>query len=825
MCKDESHHILVANSFTMTDLRIAFRNLLKYRRYTIPNILGLSVAIGALIVILQFLSFELSFDGFYENRLCRLVNTRYQEGDQVQRSTVSYSAVGPALVQDLPEVINQSRLFPFGNAIVRAGGNQDAATIRRCVAVEPSFLDMFGYELLAGDKQTALTKPNQLVLTETTAISIFGTSSWSELIGAVVKLDNDPDSYEIVGIIKDLPENTHLSYNLFLSYETIIHTWGLSQARFDWNMLDFRHYVQVREDVSVDQLNAKMQAFSDQYFDNNDSNTEVFELQPIEDIYLSNDAIEYDIAVQGDPQLVTTLLSLAIILFVISWINFINLNGALLLRRRQSMGIRKVLGISSQQVWRGHALEICMVVLLTVITGFILALEATSLLQSNGFHLKNLAELLHGGYLHYPLMSGLLALLGACTMATIALSVRFNLRLRPSKAPGGAGDSAGLGFPLYQRALLVFQFVLSIMAFSTGSVIYLQQQHVLSSPLGLELNNRWVLQQPKLTPSDSTFSLKLASFKQSMSSIPGIHDVATNQRTPGQQLQADYDASIDGQRQTLSYLVVDEDYLTFYGIPLLAGRAFRASDVKRNLIDTRFVIINERVLQSFGIEDPGDAIGKRLTIQGSTKEIIGVVADFRQQSLQYSIQPTVLMPSIHANHQIVIRSQASPTQWLSQAKEAYLAAFPGNSLEYRNLEDEYIEHYQSIADANRAFGLFTLLSMLVAIFGMMALASLNLIARLKEISIRKILGASEGRLFAHMLRKYAVDMGMAACIGAPFAFHYSALWLDQYQSHIPWSPLHIIVPVVSMAATAFAILFLVAYRSLRRNPTEVLRME
>ena len=806
------------------DLRIAIRNLFKYRRYTFPNIMGLSISVAALLVILQFLSFELSFDRFHKNRICRVINTRYQEGEQVQNSAVTYSALGPALVQDFPEVINQTRIFPFGNAIVRPAEDQNAVGIRKCVAVEQSFLDIFDYQLLAGDRQTALTKPNQLVLTETTAQRVFSHASWGEMIGQIVKLDNDPDSYEIVAIIQDLPENSHLSYQLFMSYETIIHTWGLSEARFDWNMVDFRHYVQLSDPTNLDYLNTQMGAFSDRYFDNNDTNSEVFRLQPIEDIYLSREKLEYDGATHGHLQLITTLLSLGVILFVVSWINFINLNGALLLERRKSMGIQKVLGISQKQIWKNQSLEIGLVIGSSIIIGFGLSAAATFALQSQGLQVKGLTELVRGGYLHPPLLGGLFALLLAGALLTLTIGIRFNTRMRATGALRATSRKEG-GFPALQRVLLIFQFVLSIVAFSTGMVIFQQQQYVLSHPLGVELDHRWVLQQPKLTPNDTTFKVKLAAFKRDLSAMTGIQQVATNQRTPGQQLQADYDAVIDGQEQTLSYLIVDQDYLPFYNIDLLAGRNFQSADIKRDLREARFAMVNQEALKAFGVSHPADAIGKRLIVYGAPKEVIGVVGNFRQLSLQHDLQPTVFLPSVHSNHQIVIQTHLSPTQWLGTVKDRFLSAFPGNSFEYRHLEDEYFDQYASIADANKAFGLFTMLSMMIALFGMLALASLNLIARLKEISIRKILGASDSHLFQRVLRRYLINIAVAAVISGPIAYRYAGIWLDQFQSRIPWSPLHFVTPVAITGLTVAVVLFLVTYRSLRVNPVEVLRSE
>ncbi|GEM_PF-3790277 len=809
----------------MKEVRIAIRNLSRYWRYTIMNVFGLSVSISALIIIFQFLSFEFSFDRFYTNELCRVINARYQDGKMVQNSMVSYSAVGPALLSDLPEIINQTRIFPFGNAIVKSNHDQNAVNVARGVAVEPSFFTMFEYEVLAGVPASVLTKPNQLVLTETTATRIFNHQNWSDMIGTPVYLDNDREQYEVVGVIQDLPANTHFAYSLFMSYETIIHTWGLAEARFDWNMLDFRHYVQLRDGTDLNALNAKMEDFSNTYFDNNEDNLEAFELERIEHIYLSEKKLEYDVSVKGDPQLVNTLLGLALVLFAISWINFINLHRALLIERRKAIGIRRILGISGKGLWSSQSYEIGLVVIFAGLLGVGISMAATEVLQAQGFSVRSLRELTSMNALSYPLLGALLLMIATGTVLMIILSIRAVSTIRPDALLTNANSSKRAVEYSFQRVLLIFQFVLSIIAFTIGNVVYEQHQHLLAAPTGFKPEGLWVLHQPKLTPMDSTFIVKLDAFKQRLLSVPGITGVTNNQRTPGQQLQADYEAVLNNEKQTVRYLQIDQDYLGLYEIELLAGRDFQHSDLRTDLIVTRVALVNSQTLPPLGVTDPRDALGMRISIWGSLKEIIGVVDNYRQQSLLHDFQPTVLLPSVHSNHQMVIKTQQPPNQWLTEVEQSFLSSFPGNPFEYRNLEAEYFANYQSIADSNRAFGFFTLLSILVAMIGMVALGSLHLISRLKEISIRKVLGASDTSLFMLVLGSYLANIIIAAVLAAPFVYYCAMEWLNQFISRIVLSPIHFALPVFALGVVVALVLLLVTLRSIRINPIEILRKE
>jgi putative ABC transport system permease protein len=808
----------------MNPMILLFRNLTRYRRYTIPSVVGLGVAIAAMVTIFQFISFELSYDQYYQNDLCRVIATKYQGDTKMQSSTVTYSAVGPALVADHQEIVNQTRIFPFGNAIVHKG--EESANIQRCVAVEPSFFEMFEMEFLAGSSAFLFDRPEQIILTESTARKVFGgDADFHQLINMTVKLDNDPEQYTLVGVVKDFPANSHLSYNLFISYTTISNTWGLNQARYDWQMVDFRHYVQLREGTDLARLNRDLESFGLDYLGYSSGDYERFELERVKDIYLSQHILAYDVARHGDRHTIMILFSLGCVLFIVSWINFINLNSALAIEKSKDMGIRKVLGIARGGLWRLLAMDVWVVYGLAILLGAGLSLLFTLWMKLAGFDIKSIDQLIVDQYLHYPLLVGLAGLLLAGAVLGMVSYYRMATRISPIQALRARAGQQVTGSVWVSRGLLTLQFVLSMVAFSAGLIVYDQQHYINSAPVGFESDNLWVIQQPKLTSSDATFSTRLQTFKTDLLVHPGITNVTSNQRTPGQQLQVEYGAKIGHEEIAMSYLYADQDYLGTYGINLLAGRDFHSGDIKTSLGEVRHVIINKRALKTLGLEQPAAAPGQVIELFGTDRQVIGVVDDYRQESLIHDFQPTVLIPMIHSNNQIVIQAEGAPAEWLSYVKGQYASMFPGNSFEYKHLKSEYQQQYASVYSVSKSLNLFTLLTVVVSLFGMISLAALNLLSRIREISIRKILGASYLLIYKGVLKVYLLIFLLASVIAIPLIILFANGWLQQFTSRIVPGAYHLALPMSIMIITIVAVLLLISRKVIHSNPVEVLRAE
>ncbi|HZE85390.1 MAG TPA: ABC transporter permease, partial [Puia sp.] len=361
-------------------IKTAFRNLRKNKTFSLINIAGLSVGMAACLLILQYVSFELSYDQFNTNSsdIYRVSNDRYQKGKLIQHGTITYSAVGKAMQDDFPEVMDHVRVEPGGKAIVTsnsganidphpnaAGTSPDSANIvadKRSSPASPkkigdldllfadkSFLSVFTYPLVAGDAATALQEPYSIILPEASAKKIFGTGAgkdWSALIGRTINIGTDSSPYKITGIGVDVPENTHLPFDLLASYITLYSgkdSW--KQADYDFRDSDFWHYIRLRHGTDYKAFEAKLPAFSQRHFqgDKISGSEEKFYLQPLSRAHLYSD-FEYEIGRTGSATVVWGLLIIAALIIVIAWVNYINLATAKSMERAKEVGIRKVSG-------------------------------------------------------------------------------------------------------------------------------------------------------------------------------------------------------------------------------------------------------------------------------------------------------------------------------------------------------------------------------------------------------------------------------------------------------------------------------------------------
>jgi putative ABC transport system permease protein len=331
-------------------ITIAFRNLWKYKSFSAINIAGLAIGIAACLLILQYVSFELSFDQFNKNadNIYRVANDRYQNGKLIQHGTITYSGISVAMHKDYPEVVNYSRVEPQGPAIVINTPEDKKISDQNGFAVENRFLEMFSYKLLAGNRATALEKVRSVILTESLAKKLFSVNdkNLSSLLGKAVILNSDTQPFTITAISEDAPRNSHLQFDFLTSYNSLYAGEdGWKAAEYGFTESDFWHYVQLKPGADPKKLDAKMEAFSKKYFDGNkvSGSDEKFYLQPLSKAHLYSD-FEYEIGKTGSATVVWGLLIISLFIISLAWVNYVNLTTARSVERAKEVGIRKVMG-------------------------------------------------------------------------------------------------------------------------------------------------------------------------------------------------------------------------------------------------------------------------------------------------------------------------------------------------------------------------------------------------------------------------------------------------------------------------------------------------
>jgi putative ABC transport system permease protein len=361
-------------------LIIAFRNITRHKIFSTINIFGLAIGLAACLLIFQFVTFELSYDTFNEKfeRIYRVTNDRFQNGELIQHGTIMYPTIGPTMAKDYDEIELYTRMMPGGEMNIKVDEKLFKGDYFNYV--DENFLSVFTYPLLVGDKITALKEPFTIVLTEKTANRYFdvGDNDYSDLIGKVLYNGLDPTPIKITGICKDIPANSHLQFAALLSYATIV--FYEKGADNSWTWSDMRHYLVLKPGTDYKALESKFPSFSNRYFqgDKVSGSVEKFYLQPLKDAHLYSD-YEYDIAKKSSGKAVWAMLIVALFILLIGWINYINLTTSRALERAKEVGLRKVMGALRGQLVRQFILESVLISL----SAFFIAIIVSILVQNS----------------------------------------------------------------------------------------------------------------------------------------------------------------------------------------------------------------------------------------------------------------------------------------------------------------------------------------------------------------------------------------------------------------------------------------------------------
>jgi putative ABC transport system permease protein len=585
--------------------KIAWRNLVNNKTDSAINIIGLSIGMAACLLILEFVSFELSYDRFNKNanNIFRVANDRYQHGKLVQHGTITYSAVGPAMKKDFPEVLNNTRVYPLGAMIL--SDNEKKYEAKNSIAADNEFLSVFSYPLLAGDSKTALREPNNIILSETLARKIFVVrdNDFSSLIGKSLQLSTDSLPYKITAVCKDVTENSHLQFDLLVSYITLYEQKNpYKAAEYDFTDSDFWHYLLLKPGTDYKALQAKFDAFSKRYFEGDkiSGSDEKFFLQPLLKAHLYSD-YEYEIGKTGSSTAVWGMLIIATLIIIIAWVNYINLTTARSMNRAKEVGIRKVSGATRPQLIRQFLSES----LLMNLIALCIAILIIYLVQNPFNHLVE--RDLSLSYLFSQSITGfdikLIVIAGLVTGILISgFYPAFVLSsFKPILVLKGKYSQSGKG--VFLRKLLVTAQLAATVALIIGSfVVYRQIRFVNNQDLGMNLSQVLIIKPPLLTNFDSSFISHENSFKAELTQIPGITVACSSNRVAGDELGRAFnvhrtDKNID-TKITVRNIGVDYNFLNLYGVLILTGRNFSPQDYNVSFNNLHNILISAGAARS-----------------------------------------------------------------------------------------------------------------------------------------------------------------------------------------------------------------------------------
>ncbi|TMI71623.1 MAG: FtsX-like permease family protein [Bacteroidetes bacterium] len=799
--------------------KIAWRNIVRQKGYSAINIIGLAIGIAACLLILQYVSFELSYENFQANksRIYRVRQDRYDNGKLSTQWVSGAYAVGNSFKDAIPEIEDFVKVVRNDKVVTEV--NHQPVELKKVFFASSSFFRIFTYPLVAGNADKALSEPFTAAISETTARILYGTTN---AVGKRLNLNRNSD-YTITAVYKDAPNNTQLKPDILLSYETFKKFVGPDNnpdAAWLWD--GCLTYLLLRKDANPAVVEKKFIPIVDKFTaaDMKKYNAAVvYSLQPMTDIHLYSHYMTEPEA-NGDGKTIYLLLGIAFFIAIIAWVNYINLATARAVNRAREVGIRKTVGSQRRQLIIQFLSESALLNAFALLLALLIVSIAVP-----GFNK------LSGQHLTFSLFSKTsfwLALGGLFTIGVFlsGLYPAFVLSaFRPIDVLKGKMTATTKG-ALLRKGLVVFQFTASLFLLIGTLTVYRQIQYMRKQSLGINIDQTLVVNAPTVV-TDSTYIRNMNALKDELSGQTSVKGVAISTSIPGESVRWNAGAiKLVGADETTQkqYRVIgmDYDYMKMYGIKLIAGRGFS----KDYGDDEHSVVFNKRGFEQLGLNKPEDAIGKKIDFWGQQYTIIGVSENFHQQSLRESFEPLIfrLIPDIRGY--LSVRTPASKAgQTITQVKSSWDKFFPGNTFEYFFLDDHFDEQYRADQRFGQVFGLFTSLAILVACLGLFGLASFTTLQRTKEIGIRKVLGASVPRILKLLYQEFAILLLIAFVIAVPVAWFTIGDWLQGYafRINIHWS--YFIVPFVTLVVIAMLTVSFQSIKAAIANPVKSLRTE
>ncbi len=808
-------------------LYIAFRNIFKRKGYSLLNIAGLTLGMSCCLLIFHYVSYERSFDKFEKSpgQIVRVRFDSYQKGVLAFKSATSFPAIGPAMKKDFPEVQKFCRLID-DNLLLSYEKQNKKFTENKGYYADPAAIEMFNLQFREGNPQSALKGPDKIILSASTARKYFGNEN--ALGKTLINRNGDrPELFEVTGVFRDFPENSHLILNYMVSYQTLAKELkeggdSTNASETAWGWYDYYVYVQLNPGVDYKIVEAKMPAFTDKYINQkewNKKNNERTELHliPLEDIHLYSN-YNQEAEVNGNGSAIAFLFLIAIFIICIAWINYINLATARSVERAREVGVRKVLGALRGMLVRQFLVESfllnCISLLFSLFIFFVLLHPFdifTGRSHFTGVTLTNTYWFLFSGlFIIGTLVSGLYP-------AFVLSGFKPGIVLKGSFK----NSSSGL---LLRKSLIIIQFTTSVILIAGTIIVYEQLSFMRNQPIGANVQQTLVLKGPQ-TLVDSLYQSTYQPFKSSVLQIPGVRNIAASTSVMGDEIYWTNSSRRLGSDQpalTLYNLGIDNDFIPSYGIQMAAGRNFSQTFAT----DRKAVILNNKAALLLGFRTPAEAVNQRIVRGRDTLTIVGVTADFHHLGLQKNIDPMILIPRPNASRYYSLKMNgANIEQTITSLQRTWSRYFPQDPFEYFFLDESFGEQYKADILFGSVFGIFAFIAILIACFGLLGLSAYNVLQRTKEIGIRKVMGATVNSILILLSRDFLKLILFALVFAIPLGWFIMSKWLQDYafRINIGWW----IFAIAGLSALTIAVITICiqTMKAATTNPVDSLRSE
>jgi putative ABC transport system permease protein len=793
--------------------KIAFRNLWKNKTASFINISGLTIGLCSCLLIGIYIQHELNYDDFERNgdRIARVImGYQFNGNSDEKKGNFTSVRVAPVFKRTFPEITSAVRMTQY-RRIVKYQDKQ--INEKRFMYADPSFFDTFSFKLTEGDAKSALKSPGQVILTQSTAKRYFADT---DPVGKTITIGTDNKPYQVTGIMPDCPGNSQIKFDFLASFSSL----GLSAQEEGYWDANYTTYFLLKDKNSITSLQSKIGPFMKKEMAADAEGATVnFYLEPFNSIHLHS---EYDgFEPTNNIRYIYILEAVAALILLIACFTYINLNTARSLERTKEVGVRKVIGAERGQLfWQfiGESALLCTVSVL-------ISLAAAAFLLPAFNHLTE-KELPVASLLSIPVLISATGITLIVTLLAGSYPALILSNFQPVKVLKGSFKNTGSGQWL-RKSLIIFQFAISVLLIISTFIIQRQLHFIQNKNLGY---NR---EQVLVLPMDEKMAAKIQVIKQEFKSNNNVISVSGCRSTPVD-IEGGYNmrSSVMPENEQIAVTAdpVDENFIKTIGLHILAGVDLTKQDIK-DVSDTDYrkntfhFILNESAAKELGWT-PQQAIGKRMFLDAHRPGYVkAVIKDFNFESLHHAIKPLVLFPDLGGPSLLLKLKNNKLPATISFLETKWKSLVPYRPFEYHFLDDDFNQLYNSDLRLGKVLNIFAAIAIALACMGLLGLSSYAAKQRIKEIGIRKVLGASISNVAALLTIDFVKLVMVAILIASPLAWLAMNKWLGDfaYRIQVSWWMIALsglLVVVIAIITVSFQ-----AIKAALINPVKSLKSE
>jgi putative ABC transport system permease protein len=803
-------------------IKIVFRNAFRNPVYFFINISGLAMGMCVTILILLFVQHELTYDRYHENSddIYRVSREWFnQDGETSLHLGHVAPPFGPLLKADFEDVVRESVRFLNQSALIKAG--DESFIEERFFFADPEVFNIFSWEVIQGDPETALTYPDGIILTQSTARRYFGNE---DPMGKPLEagFGDLRLNLQVRGIVEDIPGNSHFSFDMLASMEPVASFYGgIDQMMQNYGSNNFSTFLLLNENVNYRHFEAQLPGFIDKYISANSQNIPASEstqlnLWPLTDIHLHSN-LDSEIEANSSIEYVYIYLAIALFILLIACINFMNLSTARSSKRALEVGLRKVMGADRRVLMRQFIGE-------TVIMSFISLIAALLLVEMvlpafSAFTGKELSFSMIDNTSNLAAMFVLIITVGVIAGSYPAF---FLSAFEPATVLKGS-FKVGSVHKKVRSALVTGQFAISIILIVSVVVVNQQLQFMKSKDLGFDRTDILVL------PASDHLIRNYDSVRERLVRHSGIVNVSMASRVPSGRLldsqgtRAEVNNEITPINIRIADIHVSHSFLETFDIDIIQGRNF---DFNLASDSTESFLLNESAVRAIGWQNPEEAIGKQFLYGNRRGYVIGVMKDFHFESLHQSIAPIVFMIPQNRISSVAVKLRAGQRMdVINYLQDEWASLRPDYPFTYYFVEDNFEQQYAAEKKLGQIFGFFAMLAIIIAVMGLYGLVAFSTQQRFREIGIRKILGSTVSGILALLTKDFLKLIGLGFLIGVPVAWYSMNLWLHEFAYRIEIGSTAFLIAGGIVFFIAIVTITVQSIKAAMMNPVKSLRSE